>query len=196
MAGGSFDPKAMGLMLDVMNRHGLEVPASMTILSRALLTLEGTLRTIEPSFNIATEVNELLPGMAGPGRRDEGSAREGGAARASRRCAPCPGTRRASPSSSATDVSASGSIGSPGLTARSSDGWVDRVTFAAIGVFGLLSSSVLLLASGIVADDQDGVRNTLQLLGFLGLIVSSTMQMRSVAHLLRSRTGTDDDHQV
>lgn len=41
-------------MLDVMQRHGLEVPEAMTV-SRALLTLEGTLRTIDPSFNLAHE---------------------------------------------------------------------------------------------------------------------------------------------
>ena len=52
---GSFDPQAMSLMLDVMQRHGLEVPGAMTVLSRALLTLEGTLRTIDPTFNIAHE---------------------------------------------------------------------------------------------------------------------------------------------
>ena len=75
-------------------------------------------------------------------------------------------------------------------------GWVDRVTFAAIGIFGLLSSAVLLLASALIPDDQDGVRNTLQLIGFLGVTVSSIMQMRSVAHLLRSETGTDEDHRV
>jgi len=41
LASGSFDPKAMSTMLDIMVRHGLEVPAPMTVLSRALLTLEG-----------------------------------------------------------------------------------------------------------------------------------------------------------
>ena len=30
---GSFDPQAMSLMLEIMNRHGLEVPSAMTILS-------------------------------------------------------------------------------------------------------------------------------------------------------------------
>ena len=53
------------MMLDIMNRHGLEVPSAMTVLSRALLTLEGTLRTINPSFNIANEATALLPELAG-----------------------------------------------------------------------------------------------------------------------------------
>ncbi len=65
LGSGSFDPRAMTMMLDIMNRHGLEVPNAMTVLSRALLTLEGTLRTINPSFNIAQEATALLPELAG-----------------------------------------------------------------------------------------------------------------------------------
>ena len=61
---GSFDPKAMSEMLEILVRHGLEVPTAMTVLSRALLTLEGTLRTIDPSFNLAHEATELLPEFA------------------------------------------------------------------------------------------------------------------------------------
>ena len=62
-------------------------------------------------------------------------------------------------------------------------GWVDRVTFAAIGAFGLLTSAILLLASGTV--EEDGLRATLQLLGFVGLISGLVLQMRTIAHLLR-----------
>ena len=62
---GSFDPQAMSMMLEVMQRHGLEVPGPMTVLSRALLTLEGTLRTIDPSFNLAREATALLPDLSG-----------------------------------------------------------------------------------------------------------------------------------
>ena len=54
----------MSLMLEVMQRHGLEVPGAMTVLSRALLTLEGTLRTIDPTFNLAHEATALLPELA------------------------------------------------------------------------------------------------------------------------------------
>ena len=48
LGSGSFDPKAMTMMLEIMNRHGLEVPNAMTVLSRALLTLEGTLAHHQP----------------------------------------------------------------------------------------------------------------------------------------------------
>ena len=64
LGSGGFDPTAMTMILDIMGRHGLTVPSSMTILSRALLTLEGTLRTIDSSFDVATEVNQVLPALA------------------------------------------------------------------------------------------------------------------------------------
>ena len=58
------------------------------------------------------------------------------------------------------------------------------MTFAAIGAFGLLTSALLLLASGTV--DEEGIRATLQLLGFVGLISGLVIQMRAIAQLLRS----------
>ena len=67
--------------------------------------------------------------------------------------------------------------------------WIDRVVFAAIGTFGLLSSAVLLIASGLVGADQEGIQQTLQILGLFGLAVTSVMQMRVVAQLLRSEEG-------
>ena len=195
LAGGSFDPKAMGMMLDVMSRHGLEVPSAMTILSRALLTLEGTLRTIDPTFNIANEAEKHLPGLA-----DQSDQMKEQLEKELVRALPALRTLPAHAESIAEQLR-NGRLGIrvdrfTGPDRAVVGGWVDRVTFAAIGVFGLLSSAVLLLASGVVAADQDGVRNTLQLIGFLGVVVSSIMQMRSVAHLLRSQTGTDEDHRV
>jgi ubiquinone biosynthesis protein len=195
VAAGSFDPKAIGMMLDVMGRHGLEVPASMTVLSRALLTLEGTLRTIEPGFNIGTEVDHVLPGLA----TEQAEVKQ----QLERELL------RALPSLRTLPAHAEG-IAEQLRTGRLSlrierfagadravvGAWIDRVTFAAIGVFGLLSSAVLLLASGVVPDDQEGVRNTLQLLGFLGVTVSSIIQMRSVAHLLRAPADDSDDRRV
>ena len=52
-AGGGLDPKLMGQVLDVMERHGLRPPPTVTLLSRALLTLEGTLHVIDPGFDLA-----------------------------------------------------------------------------------------------------------------------------------------------
>jgi ubiquinone biosynthesis protein len=189
LGSGGFDPAAMTMILDIMGRHGLTVPSSMTILSRSLLTLEGTLRTIDQSFDVATEVNAVLPALAErkseamqqqlekelvralPALRTlpghvEGIAGQLRRGRLSMRLERYAGEDRA-------------------VVSR----WIDRVVFAAIGTIGLLSSSALLIASGLVDSDQEGVQQTLQVLGLFGVAVTSVMQMRVVAQLLRSEEG-------
>ena len=72
------------------------------------------------------------------------------------------------------------------------DTWVDRILFAGVGALGLLSSSVLLLAAAVVDPvDAEGVRNTLLAVGFFGLVISSVMQMRTVAQVLRRADVSD-----
>ena len=183
---GSFDPQAMSMMLEIMQRHGLEVPSAMTMLSRALLTLEGTLRTIDTSFNIAQEATALLPELAGqqqdvmqeqlqkefvralPSLRTlpgniEGIANQlrGGrlthARRALRRQRP--GDRRR--------------VDRPGHLRG------DRHLRAA------RARRCFLLAAAVVGKSDDDFQSTLQLFGFFGIIVTSVIEMRVVAQLLR-----------
>jgi ubiquinone biosynthesis protein len=156
----------------------------MTVLSRALLTLEGTLRTIEPSFNIGLEVQALLPDLA----QQQAALRQ----QLEKEVV------RALPSLRALPNHLEGIASQlrrgrlnvrheryAGADRAVVTGWVDRVLFAAIGMVGLVSSAVLLVASGVIGDSQEGVRDTLQIIGFFGLVVGSVMQMRAVAQLLR-----------
>lgn len=57
---GGFGPAAMMGVMDVMDRHGLRPPRPMMLLSRTLLTLEGTLSTIDPAFDLAAEGERLV----------------------------------------------------------------------------------------------------------------------------------------
>ena len=59
------------------------------------------------------------------------------------------------------------------------DAWIDRVTFAAIGIFGLLGSALLLLAAAVLGDAQDDLRQTLQFFGFFGLAVTAVSRCAS-----------------
>jgi len=70
------------------------------------------------------------------------------------------------------------------------------VLFAAIGMFGLLSSAVLLVAAGAVGEAVEGARDTLLILGFFGLIIGSVMLMRSVAQLLRDESASAGGRRV
>jgi ubiquinone biosynthesis protein len=64
------------------------------------------------------------------------------------------------------------------------DEWIDRSIFAAVGLLGMLASAVILVASGLVDHDSD-IATALQIIGFFGIIVTSVIQMRVVAQILR-----------
>ena len=174
----------------------------MTVLSRALLTLEGTLRTIDPSFNIAHEATALLPELAGQKQDDAaGAAGEGGRPRACRRCARCP----ANIEGIATQLR-SGRLSMrveryAGNDREVVDAWIDRVIFAAIGIIGLLASALFLVAAAVVGKSDDDFQSTLQVFGFFGIIVTSVIQMRVVAQMLRRESddraaGASDGHEL
>src|SRR5204862_1468829 len=57
---GGLSPAAMAGVMDVMNRHDLRPPGSMLLLSRTLLTLEGTLKALDPTFELAKEAEQLV----------------------------------------------------------------------------------------------------------------------------------------
>jgi ubiquinone biosynthesis protein len=184
MGTGSFDPQAMSLMLEVMQRHGLEVPGAMTVLSRALLTLEGTLRTIDPNFNIAREATALLPEFSGEQSELLQQQLEKEVVRA------LPSLRTLPTNIEAIATQLRGGR----LTMRTErfagndrevvDEWVDRVVFAAIGLLGMIASAVLLVAAALINNDDD-FATALQVIGFFGIIVTSVIQMRVVAQILR-----------
>ena len=168
-----------------MVRHGLEVPTAMTVLSRALLTLEGTLRTIDPSFNLAREATDLLPELAD----EQHDAMQQQIEKELLRALPSLRTLPGHIEGIATQLR-SGRLTTrveryAGNDRRVVDAWIDRVTFAAIGVLGLLSSAVLLLAAAVLGSREDDFRQIFQLFGFFGLAVTAVIQMRVVAQLLR-----------
>ncbi len=186
---GSFDPKAMSMMLEIMNRHGLEVPGAMTVLSRALLTLEGTLRTINPTFNIANEATALLPELAGQQSEMLQQQLEKEVVRALPSLRTLPGHLEA----------VATQLRSGRLTTRIErfagndravvDAWIDRATFAAVGIIGLLSAALLLIAAAIVGKTDEDFQSTLQVFGFFGIVVTAVIQMRVVAQILRRDDG-------
>ena len=89
-------------LLAMMERHGLEPPGSMVLLSRTLLTLEGTLKVLDPGFELAPEAERIVardqcadlgdPQATGPRTSSSGH---------SPRCGRCPTTSRRSQTSCA-----------------------------------------------------------------------------------------------
>jgi ubiquinone biosynthesis protein len=180
---GGFDPAVIPEVLTVMSRHGLKVPVSMTSLSKALLTLEGTLRLIDPGFDLATEATAAAdalstedPGMAGDLLQQE-----------LKRSMPVLRNLPEHIDELATQLrSGRMTVRTERFAGRDEQvvsGWIDRVLVAVFGSFGLLASGVLLVAAELARSHD--IRLSLQAIGFIGLVFSSVLFMRSVAQALR-----------
>ncbi len=182
-AGGGIDPQMMGEVLSVMQRHGLRPPKSITLLSRAMLTLDGTLRIISPSFDLAAESTELvsLDPSANLGTPQELIQREVVRSLPALRTLPEHAEALAN------------QLRSGRMTVRTEhyagddrqvvERWIDRVVLAGVGGSGALASGLILIAGSAASDE--GVRIALWSLGFAGLTFASVLLMRSVATVLR-----------
>ena len=192
LGSGSFDPQAMSMMLEVMQRHGLEVPGPMTVLSRALLTLEGTLRTIDPSFNLAREATALLPDLSGEQSEMLQQQLEKEVVRALPSLRTLPGLLETTMTQLRGGRLSVRTEHYAGGDREVVDAWVDRAVFAAMGLVGMVAAALLLVAAALVGPKDDDFKTTLQVLGFFGIAVTAVIQMRVVAQLLRREDGTAD----
>ena len=186
--GAGFGPAAIAEVVHVLRRHNVKVPTALTVLGRSAVTMEGTLRVISPGYSMANEAQRLV--SADP---PAGGAR-GMAKHELLRALPA-----LRPMPQLTEDIAlqlrSGRLGIQidrfaGSDRPVVDAWLDRVLWAGIGMVGLVGSSLLLIAGALTpVDELSGTY--LRVIGFVGLIASSAMQMRTVARVLQRRN-TDD----
>lgn len=183
--GGGFDPTAISEIIRVLNRHGVAAPPALTILGRAILTIDGTLRLIDPDYRMGpaaqarmrriVEESELNP-------RDQ-LARELVRALPALKSLP----------QVTEDIALQARAGRftlrvdrfEGPDGRRIERWLNRVLFTVIGTIGLLGSGVVLIAAGMSPNDR--IANPLRVIGFVGLFLSATMMMRVVAQILSRR---------
>jgi ubiquinone biosynthesis protein len=182
-AAGGLSPEVMREVLAVMDRHDMEPPGQMVLLSRTLLTLEGTLRGLDPAFQLSTSAMEIVRAKHGLGAEDikEIAERELIHALPSLRTLP----------DHADALANQLRLGR--LTIRTErlatqdraviDQWLNRTLVAVAGSSGAVASGIVLVA-GALAHDH-GVRLALWVLGFSGLALSGAIVMRTVAQSLR-----------
>ncbi len=58
--GGSIDPDVMQELVVVLSRFGMRLPTDIVLLSRALVTLDGTLRVLSPGRSLMTSAISML----------------------------------------------------------------------------------------------------------------------------------------
>ena len=64
--GGGVDPAALEDLVAMLSRFGMRLPTDVVLLSRALVTVDGTLRSLRPDISLVTAATELLGDGAGP----------------------------------------------------------------------------------------------------------------------------------
>jgi ubiquinone biosynthesis protein len=186
--GSGFDVGMLKAMVDVLHTHHLPVPSSLTLLSRALITLDGTLRTIAPGYSFAHRATELARPMVEPDDTDVmGDQLQKELLRALPSLRTLPGHAEA--------VGAQLRAGQLSIrTRRFADAdeaafvrdLTNRAVLAAVGLVGLVTSAVLLLASASTGDANDAA--TLEGIGYIGLFLGSVITMRVVALVVRERS--------
>jgi ubiquinone biosynthesis protein len=184
-AGERFDPKAIPAILSLMARHGLRVPRSMTTLSRALLTLDGTLKIIDPLFEMSTEATALV------GDLDAGatSMTDDLVKHELLRALPVLRGLPDHVDELATQLRAGRMRVQmerfAGEDRQVVDGWLNKILIVAIGGFGTLSSAILLAAAGTA--HSVAVSDALRGVGFVGLAFGLILLMRSLAQILQNQ---------
>jgi ubiquinone biosynthesis protein len=187
---GGFDPAVIGQVVAVMTRHGMRVPPSMTSLSRALLTLDGTLKVIDPRFELAVEATAAADALRGPDGAEAGDLVQQELQRALPALRTLPGHL----DELATQLrSGRLSVRVERFADRDErvvSAWIDRVLVGLFGCIGLVASGLLLVAAEL-ATTRD-IRLALQAIGFIGVVFSSVLFMRSVAQVLRRERVSPD----
>ena len=187
---GGLSPASMSAMMDVMERHGLRPPRPMLLLSRTLITLEGTLKTIDASFDLASEAEAIVS-------RDQGEALgspEEIAKKEVLRAVPSLRTLPEHAEALATQLRAGRLVVRTERYAGSDrtvvEAWLDRALVVIAGAAGALTSAGLLVAGSLSPDK--GVRDALWILGFSGLTGATVLLMRTVAQALHAQVAPLD----
>jgi ubiquinone biosynthesis protein len=187
--GVGFDVGMLKSMIDVLRRNRLPVPTSLTLLSRALITLDGTLRTMAPGFAFAHEAQSQAGTMIMPAvdtdAVNEQMQKELLRAMPSLRTLPGHAEAISEQLRSGQLTMRTRRFADPDEAAFVRD-LANRAMLAAVGLVGILTSSVLLVASTGAAD-SDTV-NTLEGIGYVGLFLGSVITMRVVALVVRDRS--------
>lgn len=187
--GGGFDPRAVSEIIRVLNRHGVSAPAALTVLGRAVLTMDGTLRTIDRDFRMGPAAQRRMGAIV----ESTGGNPRDVLAREVVRNLP---VLRSLPQIS-EDIALQARAGRLSLRINRFDGpdglrmerWIRYVLFTAVGIFGLISSALILMAAGLAGNET--VANPLRIIGFTSLFLSAVMVMRVIAKILSAR-GPDE----
>lgn len=184
---GGFGPAAMAGVMEVMESHGLRPPRPMLLLSRTLITLEGTLKTIDAQFDLPSEAERLVTRdhQDDLGQPEEVLRKELVRMLPALRTLPEHAEALATQWRSGRLVMRTERYSGSDRTVV--EAWLNRVLVLCAGGAGALTSGTLLVAASL-SSNRD-VRGALWVLGFSGLTAAAVLLMRTVAQALHGRAG-------
>ena len=183
MHAGGFDPRSLQQIIGVMRTHELPVPATLTLLARALLTLEGTLRVIDPQMDLAVAAQAQVGATVDAQTAEPREIARKELLRNLPSFRALPGLTE--------DIALQLRAGRVRLQVEAFTGesrthltgWIDQVLFAVVAAVGLLASTLMLVGVAVSVADRETA--TLTAIGYIGLVLSSVMLLRVVAQILR-----------
>lgn len=186
---GGFDPRSLQQIISIMGRHGIPVPPTFTVLARALVTLEGTLRVLYPSVDLATAAAAHLGGVSDLSTENAKQALQKEFLRSLPSLRALPGLTedvalQLRSGRVRFEVDAFSGKGSANLTR-----WVDQAIFTAVAAVGLIASTLMLVGTSLA--DSERETSALTAVGYIGLVLSSVMLLRAVAQILRREGDTE-----
>ena len=185
VGGGGLDVSMFQAMIGVLRRNHLSVPHSFTLLARALITLDGTLRTLAPGYSTASHATELARPMLTPADSD---ALQEQLQQELLRSLPSLRTLPDSAEAIANQLRTGQlSIRSRRYADPDDAAFIrtllNRAVLAAVGIIGLAVSALLLLAAAQESNGRDA--STLAAIGYSGMFLATIITMRVVALVVR-----------
>lgn len=189
VSGGGFDPSSLSEVLKVLGRHGVKPPEALTVLARATLTIDGTLRMLDPQFRMGPAASERMGSLVLTSELNPRDQLMTELVRA------LPALR--SMPQLTEDIALQARSGRlslrvnrwHGADGHRLDRWISQILFTSIGIVGLIASALILIAAGLTPNE--GVADYLRVIGFVGIITATAMQLRVVARILTHRDRDD-----
>jgi ubiquinone biosynthesis protein len=157
----------------------------MLLLSRTLITLEGTLNTLEPGFDLGREAEQIVA----RDHRDDFGEPEEVVRKELLRALPALRTLPEHTEAIASQWRSGRMVVRTERYAGADrpvvETWLNRTLVAFAGGAGALSSAILLVAGSLASNKT--VRDVIWILGFSGLTGTTVLLMRTVAQALHAQ---------
>ena len=183
-ATGTVDPSVLQDLVSTLAEFGIRLPGDLVILSRALVTLDGTLRILAPDLSLVAAATSTMTSDVAPIDRDEMIRNELMNALPHLRRLP-DRIDRILTLTGRGDLRIRHIVDEDGR--RIVRTLANRSLLAAIGAVFVLASTILLVASdkGPAIGGETGL---FELLGYFGLLAGAVLMLRVVAAVARDGT--------